>query len=129
MDIFSVCTWRCSNRDALGISGFFVVHNDYRNTCWQTVLKNIQTMFFFFGKTVVFDSHTSSFFLNLIWIAFTGWSLALEATLVGIVCCITIFGIPFGKQYFKIAHIALTPFGSEIVNSYSNAVAAVCVLL
>lgn len=121
MDIFGNVLWFVLGGALTGmlwaLAGFFVVHNDYRNTCWQTVLKNIQTMFFSFGKTVIFDSRTSSFFLNLIWIAFTGWSLALEATLAGIVCCITIVGIPFVKQYFKIAHLALTPFGSEIVNS------------
>ena len=80
-------------------------------------LKISRLCFFPFGKAVTFDSRTSSFLLNLIWIAFTGWSLALEVTLAGIVCCITIVGIPFGKQYFKIVHLALTPFGSEIVNS------------
>lgn len=73
--------------------------------------------FFPFEKAIVFDSRTSSLLLNLLWIALTGWSLALEETLVGIICCITIVGIPFGKQYFKIAHLALTPFGAEIVNS------------
>lgn len=72
--------------------------------------------FFPFGKNVVFDSRTSSFMLNLIWIVFTGWSLAVEASIAGIICCITIVGIPFGKQYFKIARLALTPFGAEIVN-------------
>lgn len=71
--------------------------------------------FFPFGKTIIFDNRTSSFILNLIWIAFTGWSLALEASMIGIICCITIVGIPFGKQYFKIAHLALTPFGAEII--------------
>lgn len=72
--------------------------------------------FFPFGKKVVFGSRTSSFMLNLIWIVLTGWSLAVEASIVGIICCITIVGIPFGKQYFKIARLALTPFGAEIVN-------------
>ena len=53
--------------------------------------------------------------MNIIWISITGWTLAVEATTIGIIYCITIVGIPFGKQYFKIAHLALTPFGAEII--------------
>jgi uncharacterized membrane protein YccF (DUF307 family) len=32
----------------------------------------------------------------------------------GIACCVTIIGIPFGLQYFKLARLALTPFGASI---------------
>ena len=67
-----------------------------------------------FGKTVIFNGGVGSFLLNMIWIATTGWELAVEATVIGIIFCITIVGIPFGKQYFKIARLALTPFGSEV---------------
>lgn len=67
-----------------------------------------------FGKTVIDRGHCGSFFMNLIWILTTGWGLALEATSVGIICCITIIGIPFGKQYFKIARLAIAPFGATI---------------
>ena len=52
--------------------------------------------------------------LNVCWIIYTGWALAIEATIIGILFCLTIIGIPFGKQFFKIAHLALTPFGAEI---------------
>lgn len=34
----------------------------------------------------------------------------------GVLWCITIIGIPFGKQFFKIAKLALTPFGAEVVS-------------
>jgi len=40
--------------------------------------------------------------------------LAIVAFLNGILFCITIIGIPFGKQCFKLAQLALMPFGSEI---------------
>lgn len=33
----------------------------------------------------------------------------------GMLCCITIVGIPFGLQFFKIAKLALMPFGAEVV--------------
>jgi uncharacterized membrane protein YccF (DUF307 family) len=35
-------------------------------------------------------------------------------TLFGILWCITIIGIPFGLQCFKLAGLALSPFGHEI---------------
>lgn len=53
--------------------------------------------------------------MNIIWIIFAGIGIALTHVLFGIVFYITILGIPFGKQHFKMAHIALTPFGREIV--------------
>lgn len=71
--------------------------------------------FFPFKKTVLFGGGSGTFLLNLIWISFTGWALAVEAVTIGVACCITIVGIPFGKQYFKIARLALTPFGANII--------------
>ena len=41
--------------------------------------------------------------------------MAIEFAAFGIVCGITIIGIPFAKQYFKLARLALTPFGAEII--------------
>ena len=35
--------------------------------------------------------------------------------LAGLICCITIIGIPFGKQFFKIAKLSLMPFGAEVI--------------
>lgn len=71
--------------------------------------------FFPFGRSVIYGNGTSSFLLNVLWIIFAGWSLAIESTTIGVLFCITIVGIPFGKQYFKIAHLALTPFGAEVI--------------
>ncbi len=67
-----------------------------------------------FGKKVKYHGRCGSLFLNLFWISTTGWGLALEAASIGIVCCISIIGIPFGKQYFKIARLALAPFGATV---------------
>ena len=52
--------------------------------------------------------------MNVIWILIGGIWLALEHVILGVIFCITIIGIPFGKQHFKLAAIALTPFGREI---------------
>ena len=39
----------------------------------------------------------------------------LSWVLAGLICCITIIGIPFGKQFFKIAKLSLMPFGAEVI--------------
>ena len=44
-------------------------------------------------------------------------SLCVEAVLIGCILCITIVGIPFGKQCFKYAKLALMPFGADIVKT------------
>ena len=55
------------------------------------------------------------FLVNVIWFLVNGWWMALGNFLIGCVWCITIVGIPFGKQFFKIAKLALRPFGAYIV--------------
>lgn len=67
-----------------------------------------------FGREVRFHGGAGSALLNLAWLLFGGLALALVAALCGIALCVTIIGIPFGMQCFKIAHLALTPFGSDI---------------
>jgi uncharacterized membrane protein YccF (DUF307 family) len=53
--------------------------------------------------------------LNLLWIVFGGGLvLWLEYLLGGLILCLTIIGIPFGVQCFKIAGLALLPFGKDI---------------
>ncbi|MBE7078109.1 MAG: YccF domain-containing protein [Clostridiales bacterium] len=66
-----------------------------------------------FGKTVDsdFGKHPIA---NIIWVVFGGFGLALGYLIVGIIWCITIIGIPFGKQCFKLAKLALMPFGAEV---------------
>ena len=52
--------------------------------------------------------------MNVLWFLLGGIWLALEHVIAGLIFCITIIGIPFGKQHFKLAAIALTPVGREI---------------
>ena len=54
-------------------------------------------------------------FFNILWIIVFGWEIALTALISGILWCITIVGIPFGKQFFKLAKLSLMPFGAQIV--------------
>ena len=67
-----------------------------------------------FGKEVVFGGGAVSFVVNVIWFVFNGWWMALSNFGFGCLWCITIIGIPFGKQFFKIAKLSLAPFGAEI---------------
>ncbi|NPD44601.1 MULTISPECIES: YccF domain-containing protein [unclassified Lentimicrobium] len=52
---------------------------------------------------------------NIIWIFIGGIWIALTHLCFGILLAITIIGIPFARQHFKMAGLALTPFGKEIV--------------
>lgn len=51
---------------------------------------------------------------NIIWLVFGGFAIFLEYMLAGLALCITIVGIPFGIQSFKLGVLALWPFGQEI---------------
>ena len=53
--------------------------------------------------------------MNILWILLGGIWISLSHLVFGIVLCITIIGIPFGKQHFKMAWLALSPFGKHIV--------------
>lgn len=56
-----------------------------------------------------------SIIMNILWILMGGIWISLSHLAFGILLCITIIGIPFGKQHFKLAGLALNPFGKEIV--------------
>lgn len=72
--------------------------------------------FFFWpiGQNVV-EAKPSGFktFINIVWAILLGWEIALSYLITGVILCITIIGIPFGKQYFKVARFALLPLGHD----------------
>ncbi len=51
---------------------------------------------------------------NILWIIFGGFITAIEYLVAGLLMCITIIGIPFGIQSFKLAVASLFPFGKEV---------------
>ena len=53
---------------------------------------------------------------NILWLIFVGWFTARPWVLAGAVL-ITIIGIPFGLRAFKLAGLALVPFGRDVVRS------------
>lgn len=52
--------------------------------------------------------------LNIIWLILGGFIVVIAYLLGGILLCVTIIGIPFGIQCFKLAGLALMPFGREV---------------
>jgi uncharacterized membrane protein YccF (DUF307 family) len=54
-------------------------------------------------------------FMNVLWLFTGGIWICLSHFAFGLLLTITIVGIPFGRQHFKLASLALNPFGREIV--------------
>ena len=71
-----------------------------------------------FGKEVRYEGGAVSFLVNVIWMIVSGWELALANFILGCILCITIIGIPWGKQFFKIAKLALAPFGAVVERTH-----------
>jgi uncharacterized membrane protein YccF (DUF307 family) len=70
-----------------------------------------------FGKeNVVLEgfSNPLTMIFNVIWVIFFGWEIALSHLVHGLILLITIIGIPFAQQHFKLIPLALFPFGREL---------------
>jgi len=73
-----------------------------------------------FGRETRVHSRASGclyIMMNIIWLLTGGLWIAITHLILGALLCITIIGIPFGLQHFKLAGIALSPFGRYIVSS------------
>ena len=55
--------------------------------------------------------------LNILWLILGGFVIFIEYVISGLLMCLTIIGIPFGLQCFKLAIFALAPFGSQAVDT------------
>ncbi len=53
---------------------------------------------------------------NVIWLVFGGIWIFLHYLVAGVALCLTIVGIPFGIQVFKMAQLSLWPFGKNVVD-------------
>jgi uncharacterized membrane protein YccF (DUF307 family) len=72
-----------------------------------------------FGRDTVVQQGSSGclyIFMNILWLITGGLCIAITHAIFGLILCITIIGIPFGLQHFKLTAIALSPFGREIVS-------------
>lgn len=70
--------------------------------------------FFPFGKEVTYGGGAGSLLLNILWLLLSGLPLAIEHLACGLLLCITVIGVPFGLQHFKLAKLALMPFGATV---------------
>lgn len=68
------------------------------------------------GRDAIVSTDGSSLLFNLLWIIFGGIEIAATHVIIGLMLCLTIVGIPFGQQHFKLAKLALFPFGAKIIN-------------
>ena len=70
-----------------------------------------------FGHDVQSDTNDGgclSILMNVIWILCGGIEIAMLHIAFGVFCSLTIVGIPFGMQHFKMALLALVPFGKKV---------------
>ncbi len=66
-----------------------------------------------FGKEVVEEENGSGvlrMIFNVIWIVVFGWEIAIAHLVGGLILAITIIGLPFARQHFKLIPVALFPF-------------------
>jgi len=81
------------------------------------MIKNGWVMFMPFGKEVVQAEESKDTLytvFNIIWLVLFGWELVLIHAFHGAILAITIIGIPFAKQHFKLIPIAALPFGRTL---------------
>ncbi len=72
-----------------------------------------------FGKKIITHERANGclyVLFNILWILTGGWYTALVHVFFGILLSLTIIGIPFGRQHFKLASLSLTPFGKDVVH-------------
>ncbi|MDX1619931.1 MAG: YccF domain-containing protein [Nitriliruptorales bacterium] len=72
-----------------------------------------------FGRVVVEDpdAGAGALLMNIVWFLIAGWWLALAHVIVAIVLAITIIGIPFAIAVFKMAKLALAPYGKDVMDA------------
>jgi uncharacterized membrane protein YccF (DUF307 family) len=70
-----------------------------------------------FGRTSYVQTRASGclyIFMNVLWLLCGGIWIAITHSFFGVLLCITIIGIPFGIQHFKLTEVAINPFGRTI---------------
>ncbi|AHB89354.1 protein of unknown function DUF307 [Thermosynechococcus sp. NK55a] len=76
---------------------------------WSTLLP--------FGKHIVEApdaNSTLTMIFNILWLLVVGWGIALNHLFWGLLLAVTIIGLPFARQHFKLMILGLLPFGREL---------------
>ena len=109
-----VYIWRLCSRAFVGDRGNRLVYYDHRIPIGLQCFKFAGLAFFPFGKEVTYGGGAMSLIANIFWLLLTGIPMAIADVVWGCILCITIIGIPFGKQFFKLAKLSLMPFGATV---------------
>lgn len=82
----------------------------------QAIKLGFATMTPFGKESIVLDgsSNLLTMIFNVIWVIFFGWEIALSHLIHGLILLVTIIGIPFAQQHFKLLPMALFPFGRDL---------------
>ena len=94
------------------------MHHHHRDPFGIQAFKLAGFVLWPFGRTVVTKPEALGvldIIFNVLWLLIVGWELFLASLVAGALLCITIIGIPFGIQAFKLSVLALWPFGRTIV--------------
>ena len=67
-----------------------------------------------FGKEIVYGGGAVDFIVNVIWFLFFGLWMGIANFIFGCLWSVTVVGIPFGLQFFKIAKLSFAPFGASV---------------
>jgi uncharacterized membrane protein YccF (DUF307 family) len=68
-----------------------------------------------FGKEIELGNFGAGGLLgNIIWLILFGWEFAIAHFIIATLFCMTLIGMPFGLQHFKLAKLGLIPFGARI---------------
>lgn len=83
---------------------------------WQTLKIGLLCLWPFGAKITDGNSPSGCLYilLNVLWIIFGGLWACLWHILFGVLLCITIIGLPWGHQHFKMAGLSLAPFGKDV---------------
>ena len=70
-----------------------------------------------FGREIVESDDANNplnMIFNILWVIIFGWEIAVAHLVHGVILAITIIGLPFAQQHFKLIPLALFPFGKEL---------------
>lgn len=98
----------------LDFDWFSLLPNNYWISFGSSIFKIANFGLFPFGKEIHIGQSNASLLLNILWILFLGWQLAVMHLASAALLAFSIIGIPFAIQSLKMVKISLFPFGAKI---------------
>ena len=107
-------SWWIGHRNRMGIGGTDSVHLHHRHPVRHSSVQDGGTHLDAVWQNRAIRRRSRLCLGNILWVVLVGCWMALGYLGAGVLNCITIIGIPFGIQSFKMAKLALWPFGAQI---------------